>query len=305
MINSYHWQGRGLSTSKAFHKSAILTPEFSSVAFVLGFLTPQKGRQIWGQCQVLCLQAVWFWWLSAKAGCAGNTWGFWIPFCVSLALFHLHFGPSFHFSLQPLDWIFRRRSCSLNCLGGKFCSFSACCISHPENSKCIWKVSVKGFNHPAKPLSVAFKDYPLCGGGFWQWPGNVRPKPASAAGSPCWHSGRLSQHGWLSTAHSHLIPPCQGHLGVRWKKAGVCWKMLINQNRALSWENILFDKLPKKERKNCTGSILLFCQCVGHLIGDQNSQDLLLQHLGLPLVHLLGLLASHQPRGLCSWAQFH
>lgn len=284
MINSYHWQGRGLSTWKGFQKLAIFSPEFTSVVFVWGFFTPKKGRHIWGQCQVtyhLCAwQAVSFWWISARynnEGYAGNTdklWGLSIPFCLfPSTLSPPLWTPVSHFSISHWHWIFHRRSRSLNCLEGKFCSLSAYCISHLENSKCIWKVSVKGFNRPAKPLSAAFKDYPLCGEGFWQWPGNMRPEPASAAGSPSWHSGRLSRRCRLSTTHSHLIPPRRGHSGVRWKKktAGFCWKTLINQNWALSWENISFDKIPKKQRKVCAGSILPFCQCASYLIGDQNS----------------------------------
>lgn len=75
----------------------------------------------------------------------------------SLILFLQHYGPLFHIYPSASDTgYFTEGSCSLNCLGGKFCSLSPCCISHPENSKCIWKVSVKGFNRPAKPLSAAF-----------------------------------------------------------------------------------------------------------------------------------------------------
>lgn len=144
-------------------------------------------------------------------GCIRNAdwlWGFWVPFCIFL----ITISPPFRTSVSPLPigsqrYIICRMPCCKNCLGGKLCSLSAYCISHPENSECIWKVSVKGFNCPAKPLSAAFKDYPLSGVGFWQWAGNMRLEPASAAGSPSWHSRRLS------AAHSHLILPQQEHSG--------------------------------------------------------------------------------------------
>lgn len=137
------------------------------------FLPPKKVDRSEGNVRSCAWQAVPFRWISArynKEEFAGNTdklWGFWIPFCLFPSTLSLPLWiPISHFSISHRHWIFHRRSCYLNCLGGKFCSLSACCISHPENSKCIWKVSVKGLNHPAKPLSAAFKDYPLCGGGF-------------------------------------------------------------------------------------------------------------------------------------------
>lgn len=212
VINSYHWQGRGLLTWKGFHKSAIFSPDFTSVVFVWGFFPQKKADKAegnvrsctWQDCRSGgFLQAT----TNEYSGNIDELWGFWIPFCLfPSTLYPPLWTPISHFSVSHWYWIFHRRSCFLNCLEGKFYSLSAYYISHPENSKCIWKVSVKGFNHPSKPLSAAFEDYPLCGGGFWQWPGNMRAEPASAAGSPSWHSGRLSQPPHPSIAEALRSP---------------------------------------------------------------------------------------------------
>lgn len=262
--------------------------------------THKKVDRSEGNIRSCAWQVVLFWWISArhnKRGMQGIQM-IWIPFCLFLStLSPLLWTPVSHFSISHWHWIFLRRSCSFKCLGGKFCSLSAYCISHPENSQCIWKVSVKGFNCPAKPLSAAFRDYPLCRGGSSEWPGNMRPELASAAGSPSWHRGRLSQCCWLSAAHSHLIPLWQAHSVVHLKKTpGFCWKTLVNQNWALSWESILFVKITQKQRKVCTVSVPNTSK-LWRLASSSRS--------GAPSVHLLGLMASQQPRGLRFWAQFH
>lgn len=189
---------------------------------------------------------------GAAKGCAGNKdelWGFLIPFPLAA-------NPRFTFLHQPLALDISQKAPFLE-LSGRKILLTVYCVSHPENSKCIWRASVKGFICPARPLSAASKDCLGCGGVFRQWPGNVKPQPASAAGSPSWHSGRLSRCCRLSAPLGHLTPLRRGHSGHRGKTAGACWEMLINRNGALPWENTSSDKVPKKQREVCTGCILM------------------------------------------------
>lgn len=137
----------------------------------------------------------------------------------SLILFLQHYGPLFHIYPSASDTgYFTEGSCSLNCLGGKFCSLSlpaAFLTQKIQNAfgKCLWKVLTALLN----PWVLLFKTIHYVEEAAHNSLGtqdlSLLQQLALLRGTAegCHRARR-------SAALSHLIPLGLGHSGPHWKK---------------------------------------------------------------------------------------